>query len=87
MANEEHDFEVPEGIDPEMIPFFAAAQEAEEDEEAPTEGATDVEDEEEADLDALRVIVRDTLLAGADPDLVDAVLAGELGDDEDGKQQ
>ena len=93
MANDEQDFQLPQGIDPEMAPFFAAAQEEDEADEddlrldAAPGSEDDVEEEGDADLDVLRAIVRDTLLAGADPDLVDAVLAGELGEDEDGDEE
>lgn len=89
MAGEDTGFALPEGIDPELVEYFLAAEE--DPEEGLSEGATGAEanvsadgSAEDADLDQLREIVRDTLLAGADPDLVEAVLAGSLGEDEDG---
>lgn len=84
---DETQFEIPEGVDPELVPFLLAAQE--EDEEEPGEDGgeahshADAGELAEADLERLRQIVRDTLLAGADPDLVESVLAGELPDDEE----
>ncbi len=85
MANQDGNYEIPEGLDPELIPYFIASQE--DDEETFAEAADTGVDADDAaqddELDALRDIVRNTLLAGADPELVEAVLAGELGEEED----
>ncbi len=87
MATDDQEFELPEGIDPEMVPFFLAAEE-EEEEDATLEAEESLEDDsldEDPDLDVLREVVRSTLLQGADPELIDSVLSGELGEDEDGE--
>lgn len=95
MAKEDQGFEIPEGVDPELVPYLLAAQESAEDEDeggqadpdAPdatvSADSTEEDEGEDEELAILRDIVRDTLLAGADPELIDAVLAGELGEEED----
>lgn len=84
MANHDGDVNIPEGVDPELVPYLLAAGEpTEEDGAADQSDVAEAGDEgEDEELAALRDIVRDTLLAGADPDLIEAVLAGELGEDE-----
>ena len=93
MTEDQSEFEIPEGLDPEMVPYFVAAQEDEDPGAALAEAEAAAAEEEhqrhhdEEDLERLRDIVRDTLLAGADPELVEAVLAGELGDEEDEEEE
>lgn len=84
MANQDGEVQIPEGVDPELVPYLLAAAEEPEDEAVvDVNEAEELEEDEDQDLAALRGIVRDTLLAGADPDLIEAVLGGELGEDED----
>ncbi|WP_099332708.1 bifunctional folylpolyglutamate synthase/dihydrofolate synthase [Actinomyces minihominis] len=80
MATDDQEFELPEGIDPEMVQFFLAAEEEEEEALPESEETPD----EDPDLEVLREVVRSTLLQGADPELIDSVLSGDLEEDEDG---
>ncbi len=72
---------IPAGVDPDLIPYLLAA--AEEDSEEDEED-TDLTPEELAaqNLEALRTIVKETLLAGADPELI-AEIMGEADPDPD----
>lgn len=85
MAGESEEFNLPAGVDPDLAQYLQAAQEdPEEDAEAGvTEGAVSAEDHADPDLEQLREIVRSTLLDGADPDLVEAILAGTTEDDDE----
>lgn len=73
---------LPQGIDPDLIPYLLAAEEDEEDTEAgePVAGEEDGEDDE---LDQLRKIVKETLLAGADPELIASILGEDAEPEED----
>ncbi len=80
MSNET---ELPEedgfAVDPELLPYLLAADddEPEETEEEPLHHS-----HEESDLERLRNIVRETLLAGADPELIASIL-DDTGEDEE----
>ncbi len=62
------------GIDPELIPYLLAA---EEDDDESVEEVEELQETEDDDLEALRAIVRDTLLAGADPELIASIMGDE----------
>mgnify|MGYP002735258738 FL=1 len=68
--SEEEGFEAAGSIDPELIPYLLAAEEDDEEELA----EEDTEEGEDDELEALRAVVRDTLLAGADPELIASIL-------------
>lgn len=87
MSDEQSESKFPEGIDPELIPYFLAAEEEDEEESGEEEFAKSVEEEDEEALDALRDLVRNTLLAGADPELVEAILSGEEGEDDEDEER
>ena len=73
-TGDEQDFDFPHGIDPELIPYLIAADEDDdEDDESP--GDVSEGDEDQSDLEQLRRIVKETLLAGADPELVSSILS------------
>lgn len=80
ISPEDNDAAVPLGIDPELAPFLIAAQEDDSGEQGMVEGEAD---EEDLDLEQLRAIVRESLLAGADPELISAILDGDGVDDAD----
>ncbi len=73
MKNEE-----PAALPADLIPYLMAAEEL--DDEAAAKEPTETEDEQ---LEALRALVKDTLLAGADPEFVDAILYGDEEGEED----
>ena len=100
MSNENLEpIEIPEGVDPELVPYLLAA--AEEDEPGATDAAegtssdvsSDVSSDalsdassEEDNLEALRTLVRETLLAGADPDLIAELMGEETSWDADAEE-
>lgn len=92
MADDNRGFTLPEGIDPELAEYFVAAQEDDgargDDAEGRSNDGRHADGEsstgsDEPDLERLQQIVRETLLAGADPDLVEAVLSGSVDEEDD----
>ncbi|WRS30067.1 folylpolyglutamate synthase/dihydrofolate synthase family protein [Actinomycetaceae bacterium MB13-C1-2] len=83
-TGDEQNFDLPHGIDPELIPYLIAADEDDESDDdqddVPSEGSGE-EDEDEGDLEQLRRIVKETLLAGADPELIASILEEDSDED------
>lgn len=77
-------FELPQGIDPDLIPYLIAADEEDEtlDDYDLVDASQDDASEEEDELEQLRRIVKETLLAGADPDLIASILGDSNADDD-----
>ncbi len=85
--NDSGGFEIPQGVDPELIPYLIAADEDDEsddDEDGDDDRGGSSEEEDQSDLEQLRRIVKETLLAGADPELIASIL--EEDGDADGEE-